>query len=462
MEEGFASSSNSMIVEKVKLTSSEHAADMNSFGESLALIDDVNGSDLDRWLDEEYSNGKHSHSTAPSSNEHLYSTDIFGSKLSFENDLNHVEAEKHENFHNLQPPKDDDYIEMRAFDEEIFLELKALQRSYVGQNQESKRKKRRKVRDMKRKRNNRNDERQQADLFDFHGSRQDAFYDTLVRLQQANGKYNPEDKNSLNYKKQKLEQKDVSERYSEKNVCHTKLADKNGTENRRNKNSITDISGNEDVSNEESDVVIKEELLKRKEELLKRKEEVQKQNEKLLEKKMFPKFPRIPFVAPVKFSSHCHQQQENPKFPPHLSQGNSLSQVQVKSEVSSIFNNVRHFSYPEKPFKSGMQSNVKNTNDLSGVGYHDMLSMKYNIGDFQNKNARNMSSASILTNCNARNTQLLSKSTYESGMQYSNTLDLTSGMNNYVSPLQYKNALKKLALSMRLSEQSRAKIIWRR
>merc|ERR1719491_1056291 len=152
---------------------------------------------------------------------------------------------------------------------------------------------------------------------------------------------------------------------------------------------------------------------------------------------MFPKFPRIPFVAPVKFSSHCHQQQENPKFLPH-------------------------FSYPEKPFKSGMQSNVKNTNDLSGVGYHDMLSMKYNIGDFQNKNARNMSSASILTNCNARNTQLLSKSTYESGMQYSNTLDLTSGMNNYVTPLQYKNALKKLALSMRLSEQSRAKIIWRR
>ena len=124
----------------------------------------------------------------------------------------------------------------------------------------------------------------------------------------------------------------------------------------------------------------------------------------------------------------------------------------MKSDITSTFNNVRHISYPENPFKTGMQSNVKITNNFPGVGYHYMLSMKYNIGDVQNKNAGNLSSVSIWTNCNQRNTQiLLPKSAFESGMRYSNNFDLKSGMNNYVSPLEYNNASKNLVLSMLLS-----------
>ena len=57
----------------------------------------------------------------------------------------------------------------------------------------------------------------------------------------------------------------------------------------------------------------------------------------------------------------------------------------MKSDITSTFNNVRHISYPENPFKTGMQSNVKITNNFPGVGYHYMLSMKYNIGDVQKK-----------------------------------------------------------------------------
>jgi len=307
--------------------------------------------------------------------------------------------------------------------------------------------------DLPRKTNRESDEQHQADLHDFHGSRQDS------------GKYYPDDKKSLKNKKQKVEQKDHLEISPEENVCHTKLVDKDGTENGQNENSISsvsgnnisgnnisgnNISGNEDVQQDESDASIKEEL--------------QKQTEKLEERKsMFPRFPRIPFVAPVKFPSDIIQVQENPKFPPHLSHVNPISKVQVKSDVRSIFNNARQFAYPDNPFQSGAQSDLKNTNNLSGVGYQDMMAMKCNINDLRYKHANNISPATIMTNCNARNAQLLiGKNTYESGIQYSNDLDLNSHMNSYISPLQYKNALKKLALSMRLSEQSRAKIIWRR